>query len=95
MNEKIREKLVLTQEEAKAIVWEDTDKFEIISDDIVGKRRWVTVHNIVIKRLSDGKFFKDWYQVGSTESQDESAYEYTKPNFTEVFPVEKTVISYE
>lgn len=90
-----REKLQLTKEEAQAIVWEDTSEYEIISDEVVGTRRWSADHEIIIKRLSDGKFFADGYSVGLTEMQDESPYEYSDPDFTEVFAVEKTIIVYE
>lgn len=90
-----REKLVLTKEEAQAIVWEDTSDYEIISDEVVDTRRWSADHEIIIKRLSDGKFFADGYSVGLTEMQDESPYEYSDPDFTEVFAVEKTIIVYK
>lgn len=90
-----REKLQLTKKEAQAIVWEDTSDYEIISDEVVDTRRWSADHEIIIKRLSDGKFFADGYSVGLTEMQDESPYEYSDPDFTEVFPVEKTIIVYE
>lgn len=90
-----REKLVLTKKEAQAIVWEDTNEYETISDEVIDTRRWSADHEIVIKRLSDGKFFMDNYSRGLTESQDESPYEYSDPDFTEVFPVEKTIIVYE
>jgi hypothetical protein len=90
-----REKLVLTKEEAQAIVWEDTSDYETISDEVVDTRRWSADHEIIIKRKSDGKFFADNYSVGLTEMQDESPYEYSDPDFTEVFQVEKTIISYE
>lgn len=90
-----REKLQLTKEEAQAIVWEDTSEYETISDEVVDTRRWSADHEIIIKRLSDGKFFADNYSVGLTEMQDESPYEYSDPDFTEVFQVEKTIIVYE
>jgi hypothetical protein len=48
-----------------------------------------------VQRKSDGKYFKDGYRRGATESQDERPYEWSEPNFTEVFPVTKTYIDYE
>lgn len=90
-----REKLQLTKKEAQAIVWEDTSDYEIISDEVVDTRRWSADHCIIIKRLSDGKFFADHYSVGLTEMQDESPYEYSDPEFIEVFQVTKTIIAYE
>ena len=62
---------------------------------MVDTTRWSIIYEIVVKRLSDGKFFQDAYKVGATESQDEGPYEYSNPNFTQVFPIEKTFIVYE
>lgn len=90
-----REKLKLTNEQARDIVWGETDEFTEISNKVVGTSRWSTIYEIVVQRKSDGKYFKDKYRVGATESQDERAYEHTNPNFTEVFPVEKTITVYE
>lgn len=90
-----REKLQLTKEQAKAIVYEDTDEYEIIEDNIDSTSRWSEYHDVVVRRLSDGKFFADTYSQGLTESQDERAYDNSTPDFTEVFQVEKTIITYE
>lgn len=35
------------------------------------------------------------WKVGATENQDEEPYEHTEPNFSQAFPVEKTIIVYE
>ena len=90
-----REKLNLTSEQGRDIVYEDDSNFVTIEDKIVGKRRWSIEYEIVVQRKSDGKYFKDNYRRGATESQDERPYEYLEPNFTEVFPVTKTYIDYE
>lgn len=90
-----REKLTLTKEEANAILWEDGDGYEIIADNILDNGRWSIHHRLVIKRVSDGKYFADTYSVGATECQDERPWSYNAPNFVEVFPVEKKVIDYE
>lgn len=92
-----REKLNLTAEKARQIIWEDDEDeaFVIIQDKMTGRTRWSVVHSIVIQRKSDGKYFKDTYRIGATESQDEGPYEYTDPNFIEVVPVTKTYIDYE
>ncbi len=89
------EVLTLTKEEAREVIWEDHDDFDLVRDDLVDTSRWSEIHDVVIKRLSDGKFFMDSYSVGATEMQDESPWEYSDPNFVEVVPVEKTVIVYE
>lgn len=72
------------------------DEFKIVSNDIYDTDRWSLRYVIVIERLSDGKFFKSFYQVGATELQDEGPYEYdNEAIFQQVFPVEKTIIVYE
>lgn len=90
-----REKLNLTNEQARNIVWGEDDNFIEIKCQIVAQKRWSSVYKIVVQRKSDGKYFADKYNVGATESQDERPYEHTDPNFTEVFPVTKTYIDYE
>jgi hypothetical protein len=56
-----REKLNLTNEQARDIVWGETDEFAEISNKVVGTSRWSTVYEIVVQRKSDGKYFKDKY----------------------------------
>lgn len=90
-----REKLNLTSEQGRDIVYGDDSNFVIVEDRIVGTRRWSVVYEIVVQRKTDGKYFKDNYRRGATEMQDESPYEYSEPNFTEVYPVTKTYIVYE
>ena len=90
-----KEKLILTSEQGRDIVYGDDSNFVTIEDKIVGTRRWSIEYEIVVQRKSDGKYFKDNYRRGATESQDERPYEYLEPNFTEVFPVTKTYIVYE
>ena len=91
----IREKLNLTKREARDILDEGPTNYTIVQDHPVSHGRWDVMHELVIRRISDGRYFKDIYYVGATESQDESPWEYTKPNFVEVFPVEKMVVVYE
>lgn len=69
--------------------------FEIVQNEITDTSRWSTIYTITVKRASDGKFFQDTYRRGATECQEERPWEYTDPDFTEVFPVEKTVIVYQ
>lgn len=90
-----REKLNLTSEQGRDIVYGDDSNFVTIEDRIVGTRRWSVVYEIVVQRKTDGKYFKDSYRRGATESQDEQPYEYSEPEFEEVFPVTKTYIVYE
>lgn len=89
-----RTTLALTKEQARAILWEESDDYRIILDEQCGHRRWSVDHWLVIQRVSDGRFFADTYSVGATESQDERAWDSAEPDFAEVFPVEKVVVEY-
>ena len=91
-----REKLNLTSEQGRDIVYGDDSNFVIVEGRLIVKRQLNDEYKIVVKRKSDGKYFKDIYCRGNvTEDQHERPYEYSKPNFTEVFPVTKTYIDYE
>lgn len=90
-----RERLILTGEEGRRIIYEDHEDFELVTSEIVDNSRWSIVHEDVYQRLSDKKFFKTTYRTGATELQDERPYEYGDAVFKEVFPVEKTIIVYE
>jgi hypothetical protein len=94
LNNMNKEKLNLTAEQGRDIIYKNDSNFEIIQNKIVGTRRWAIEYEIVVKRISDGKFFKDAYRRGATENQDERPYEYSEPNFMEVEPVETTIIEY-
>jgi hypothetical protein len=89
------EKLKLTEQEARDIVREDNPDFETVSDDISDTSRWAIHYDIVVKRLSDSKFFRSSYSVGATESQEQSPYEYDEPVFEEVFETVKIIKVYE
>ena len=93
--DKIREKLNLTVGQSQELLFGDLDDFEVVKDKIIENSRWSIRHLLIVKRTSDGKFFQDGYSVGATEMQEERPWEYDKPNFLEVFPVEKTIIVYE
>lgn len=90
-----REKLNLTKEEARRLIYGDLDGFSIISEEITGKSRWSIIYWVVVKRESDGKFFADEFRRGATEGQDERPFDDIDPDFLEVFPVEKKIIVYE
>jgi len=84
----------LTREEAQDLLWEGSEDWETIYDNIVETSRWSEHHEIVFKYLPTGKFYMASYSKGLTESQDESPWEYGDPDFTEVWPEEVTVIQY-
>ncbi len=95
METKTREKLNLTVEEARDLVYGDHPGFKEIENEIVDQTRWSIVHLCTVQRLSDGKFFQDSYSTGATEQQYERPFENDEPNFTEVFRVEKVTYVYE
>lgn len=73
---------------------------EILEDDslhvrnaICGKRRWSDQYELIFKH--DDKLYRAHYSVGSTESQDESPWEYEdEVTCTEVEGVEVRAIEY-
>ena len=91
-----REKLNLTSEQGRDIVYGNDSNFVTVEVRLIAKRRLVDDYKIVVKRKSDGKYFKDIYCRGNeTEDKHERPYEWSEPNFTEVFAVTKTYIDYE
>ena len=91
-----REKLNISKDDAlEFTLGDNADGFKLIEDKLVDTSRWSEIHEIVIQRNSDGKYFKDSYSVGATEQQDEQPWEYEDPDFTEVFKKEVTTFIYE
>jgi len=65
-----------------------------IVDKMIDTTRWSIVHEIVFE--DNNKFYKTTYNVGATENQSESAWEYqTEVTCVEVHLVEKTVKVWE
>lgn len=61
-----------------------------IKNDIIGTSRWSIQHEIIF--LHNDKYWKTYYQVGATESQDEGPWEYDSDvDCVEVELVEKLV----
>jgi len=71
------------------------NKETTVLDEIIDQTRWSTVNRRVFKH--EGKFYETVYSYGSTESQDESPYEYDEDEIEckEVFEVQKLVTVYE
>lgn len=88
------EKLEITKEDARELVWGGLAGFEVVKDDITGTRRWSEDHRIVVRRKSDDKLFIGTYSQGLTESQDESPFEYSDPDFEEAEAYETVVVKY-
>jgi len=92
--EKQREKITFTKDQARNIAYNDNPNFEEVLTELSDQTRWSTVKRIVVKRVADGKFFESYYSVGSTECQEQRAYEYDEPVFIEVFAEKVEVIKY-
>lgn len=88
------EKLEVTAEAAREIVWGSDSRFEVVKDDIVDTRRWSEDHRVVVRRKSDEKLFIGNYSTGLTEMQDESPFEYSEPDFVEAEAYETLVVKY-
>ena len=69
-------KITISRDEARAALFEDDDRFEIIEDNIVDNTRWSIIHDFVWQEVATGKFFSGTYSRGATEQQDESPFEY-------------------
>ena len=92
----MKETLKLKAEEARLIAYGDHELFEDVTSEITSVTRWSICYEKIIKRISDGVFFKMNYRVGATEMQEESPYEWdTTVSLPEVYPIEKTVVVYE
>lgn len=73
--------------------FEDED-FELISDHIYDQGSWSTYHYRISKHLPSGKFFRLYYDVGSTEYQDNSWKHGDIAPIEEVVPKEIKTITY-
>ena len=67
----------LTKDEARAVVWDETDDWEAASPkEIIDTTRWSNVLYRVFRHIPTGKFYEFSWSVGATEMQDERPYEY-------------------
>ena len=67
---------------------------DAISDDIIDKRRWSDVHEIIFK--DNDKYYRAFYTEGSTENCDERAWDFEDEiECTEVHEVEKLIKVWE
>ena len=85
--------MTLTAEEARSVVYEDSEEFKLIESKLVDSSRWSLHYEAFVEHIETGKFFRmPTYCIGATESQDERPYEYDKEvKLTEVVKKEVTV----
>lgn len=92
-----KENLKIEENVARGLAYGDYDEslYEIISNKIIDNSRWSVHFELIIKTISDNRFWKSYYSKGATEAQCEDPYEFSDPNFTEVFPKNVEIVIYE
>jgi hypothetical protein len=90
-----RETVTFSKEVARELEYGSDTRFEVVENILYGHSRWSLQYRMTIKRKLDGRYFQSTYSRGATEAQYEQPFEYSDPVFSEVFPVEKSVIVYE
>lgn len=81
----------LTREEARRAVYDDHENFTTVLKEIIDTRRWVSENEVILKRISDGTYWRGYYTEALTEAQEARPFdEYNgdKPIFTQVEQVE-------
>jgi len=83
----------LTRNEGQEVIYGDHADFEAVkgTEQIIDQRRWSTTSEGVFLHKPSGKHYLLSWSRGSTESQDESPFEYSDPDPIEVEPKEVTV----
>ena len=85
----------LCQEDARAMVWGDSEDFEEVEVNVVDNTRWSIVKDGIFRHLPTGKFYSTSWSVGATEYQDEQPFEYEEEvELQEVVPKQVTVTQY-
>lgn len=78
----------LSPEEARRVVYEDTSDFELIEKNVIDTSRWSIQYEGVFKHIETEKFYRLYWDVGATEYQDSSPFEYE----TDYVPLEEVVL---
>lgn len=88
-------KLILTPDEARRIVYDDHKDWKVVEEVMIGTSRWSIEKETIAKHLLTDKYYRFCYQVGATEMQYESPYEYDKEaEAVEVVSKEVTVVQW-
>lgn len=90
MENTIREQITLNSGEVQEIVFSENDDFDVIEHEVIGHWRHGTEETCVVKRLSDGKYFRIYYRDSVKESMEFKDMN-SGGTFKQVFPVEKLV----
>lgn len=75
---------------------DDCDTLESLCNELIDSSRWSLCYRLVFKELETGDLYLTNYDVGATEMQDESPFEYEGDEIEchRVEAYEKTVIDY-
>ena len=74
----------------------DETLYQLINDELIDHTRWSVTHEIVFRDKATDEFFRAYYNVGATEYQDESPWEYEDEVIASyVVPVVVHVVRYE
>ncbi|MNL74347.1 hypothetical protein D3C87_1999720 [compost metagenome] len=88
-----------SKEFLQELLWDDfdPDKWEVMTNKLIGKSRWSLRYHQVFKDKISNKYYETFYSQGATESQDEGPYEYDDDEIdcNEVAPVEVVVTQYK
>lgn len=89
-----KEKIKLTSSELRDIVYDDNENYGIIKETITGDWRHGTEEEVIVKRVSDGKFFKLNYR-NSVKDECEFADMNYDAEYEQVFARTTEIIIYE
>lgn len=90
-----KNKMKLTKDEACDIVCDDHDDWITVETNIVDNSRWSIMLEGIFQHGPTGKFYQLSWNVGATEQQEETPFEYYDPEPVEVHQVEKMVKVWE
>ena len=86
-----KETFKVTEKEFWTIQSGDNLAYEVIKEEMIEHNRWSITYRLITKRISDGKFFRSYYDRAATESQED----YAEGKFEEVFPKQVEITIYE
>lgn len=70
------EPLKITGEQAREIIYDDSDKFSVVKIEITSNSRWSIYKMALIVEQETGNLYTVGYSVGATEYQEERRFEY-------------------
>jgi hypothetical protein len=81
--------------EAREILSNDNDRFEVVKTEKIGDSRWAVVYDVVIRETATGDFYQSEYREG-TGDMGERPWEYDDfVDFQQVFPKTVETVTYE